>query len=366
MPRRSTGFACLCIASLAALSGCDASQAVTDTDASEAAAPAAPSGPATIVLAGDTMLGRGIDAQLAADPAFELFRGFQPWTADADLLAINLETTITTEVEEWPGKNYHFKMHPERAALAFEKLPAPEGTPIFVSLANNHVLDFFEAGLNETLQTLDGLGIVRAGAGRSEAEAKAPAIVTTASGVRIGLVSVSDHCSCGTDLWRAGPSSPGMWQIDTSAGPDWDELTTAVSDLRAEVDWVVVSLHWGPNWVERWPLERLRDLGAELVSAGASVIVGHSAHHVLPIEHIDGVPVLYGTGDFIDDYSSVDGYRPDLGYLARVVLDPDAGTTLEVVPFRIEHDPDHYAQPLAPEDPDAAFVRQAAGLELPD
>jgi poly-gamma-glutamate capsule biosynthesis protein CapA/YwtB (metallophosphatase superfamily) len=344
---------------LAALAACDASQPTAD-DPGEAAAP--PSGPATILLAGDTMLGRGIDAQLAADPALPLFREFEPWTADADLLAVNLETTITTAEERWPGKNFHFKMAPERAALAFGKLPVAAGTPIFVSLANNHALDFFEAGLRQTLQTLDGLGIARAGAGLDDAEARAPAIVTTASGVSIGLLSVSDHCSCGSDGWRAGPSSPGIWQIDTEPGADWDELRTAIVDVRAKVDWVIVSLHWGPNWVESWPLQRLRDLAAELAAAGASVIVGHSAHHVLPLENIDGVPVLYGTGDFVDDYSPVDGFRNDLSYAARVVLDPTTGAQVEVVPLRIQHGDAHFVHPLADDDPDAAYVREAAGL----
>jgi poly-gamma-glutamate capsule biosynthesis protein CapA/YwtB (metallophosphatase superfamily) len=253
-------------------------------------------------------------------------------------------------------------MAPERAGLAFGKLPVAAGTPIVVSLANNHALDFFEVGLRQTLQTLDGLGIARAGAGLDDAEARAPAIVTTASGVRIGLLSVSDHCSCGSDRWRAGPSRPGIWQIDTEPGADWDELRTAIVDVRAKVDWVVVSLHWGPNWVESWPLQRLRDLAAELVAAGASVIVGHSAHHVLPLEYIDGVPVLYGTGDLVDDYSLADGFRNDLSYAARVVLDPTAGAQVQIVPLRIEHEPEHFVHPLAADDPDAAYVREAAGL----
>jgi poly-gamma-glutamate capsule biosynthesis protein CapA/YwtB (metallophosphatase superfamily) len=345
---------------LVALAACDPQ---TSADGPGEVAPLAPSGPATIVLAGDTMLGRRIDAQLAEDPALPLFREFESWTADVDLLAVNLETTITTAEDQWPGKNYHFKLAPERAALAFGKLPVAAGTPVFVSLANNHVLDFFEAGLRQTLQSLDGLGIARAGAGLDEAEARAPAIVTTASGVRIGLLSVSDHCSCGTDLWRAGPSTPGMWQIDPEPGGDWDQLHAAIVDLRAEVDWVVVSLHWGPNWVDSWPLQRLRDLAAVLARAGASVIVGHSAHHVLPIEHIDGVPVLYGTGDFIDDYSPVEGFRNHLSYAARVVLEPTSGAQVEVVPLRIEHDDSvHFVHPLAADDPDAAYVREAADL----
>lgn len=342
------------------LAACDSAAATSDTGG--AAAMPEPRGPATIVLVGDTMLGRGIDAQLAEDPSFAPFRDLEPYTADADLLAINLETAITTATEEWPGKNYHFKMDPEHAALAFGKLPVKSGTPIFASTANNHVLDFLEVGLRQTLQSLDEVGIVHAGAGLDEAEAKAPAIVTTASGVRVGLIAASDHCSCGSAGWSAGATEPGMWQIATEPGADWDELATAITELRARTDWVVVSLHWGPNWVEAWPLDRLRDLAAKLVEAGASVIVGHSAHHVLPIEHIDGVPVLYGTGDFIDDYSAVDGFRNDLAYMARVVLDPATGADVQIVPLRIEHDGEHFVHPLLEDDPDAALVRQATGI----
>jgi poly-gamma-glutamate capsule biosynthesis protein CapA/YwtB (metallophosphatase superfamily) len=342
------------------LAACAPDSAVDDESAPHAAAFEPPSGPLVIAFAGDTMLGRGIDRMAADDPSFTFFRDLDPYLEDVEVLSLNLETTITTASEEWPGKNYHFKVHPERAPVLFEQLPRSASTQLVVSLANNHILDFFEPGLRETIDTLDTLAIPHAGAGEDLASAQAPVILTTPRGVRVGILSASSHCSCGSaDGWRATEHAPGMWQFDPDTG-DFEELRRAVTALRQTVDYVIVSLHWGPNWIETWPIDWMPELAGELVAAGASVIHGHSAHHVLPVQRIGGVPVLYGSGDFLDDYSARPPFRADLSYLARVHLQPNADTQVELVPLRIEHAEGHFVHPLDPSDPDYALVMTSA------
>jgi poly-gamma-glutamate synthesis protein (capsule biosynthesis protein) len=305
------------------------------------------------------MLGRAISDQVAAHPEIPLFVDLEDAVADVDVLAVNLETTITTADERWVSKNYHFQLDPAVADAALGQLP---GSRHFLSLANNHILDFLAPGLHDTIANLDRLGLPHAGAGETQAQARAPRILETDDGVRIAFVSAATVCSCGETLgWAATDDSPGMFQIDPHG--DWDPLLDVVADTRPDVDWLVVSMHWGPNWIESWPIAWMRTFADALVDAGADVIVGHSSHHVLPVEWIRGVPVIYGPGDFIDDYTPVDGFRNDLSLLARVRLSPDAGTELDLVPLRIEHGDIHQVVRLAADDPDAALVRAAAAGE---
>jgi poly-gamma-glutamate capsule biosynthesis protein CapA/YwtB (metallophosphatase superfamily) len=222
-------------------------------------------------------------------------------------------------------------------------------------MANNHVLDFGIAGVRETLATLDALGVLHVGAGEDEAQARAPLVLTTDAGVTIGILAASSVCSCGGD-WSATEDTPGMWQFSSS---DPSELVEAARELRAEVDWLVLTLHWGENWIEAWPVPWMRALAEDLAEAGVDVILGHSSHHVLPVERHGVTLVLNGTGDFIDDYSPREGFRNDLSYLARVELAPGQAPALEVVPLRIEHDVGHWVHPLDAADPAHAWVLAA-------
>jgi poly-gamma-glutamate synthesis protein (capsule biosynthesis protein) len=103
---------------------------------------------------------------------------------------------------------------------------------------------------------------------------------------------------------------------------------------RRPGDIVVASLHWGANWVDEVPAEQIRFAHA-LVDAGVDVVHGHSCHHPLPIEIYRGRLILYGCGDFIDDYEGIPGhdeYRHDLRVLYFPTVRRDGG---ELVGMRI-------------------------------
>ena len=94
-------------------------------------------------------------------------------TIKPDVRMINLETSITRNDQFWKRKYIHYRMHPENVdCLAVAKID-------FTSLANNHVLDWHYAGLQETLRTLDQAGIKHAGAGRDITAASRPCLLYT-------------------------------------------------------------------------------------------------------------------------------------------------------------------------------------------
>jgi len=96
---------------------------------------------------------------------------------------MNLECSVTGRADFAPGKAVHYRMSPEN-------LPCVAViTPDVCALANNHVLDFGERGLRETLGSLAGAGLAVAGAGRDLAEARQPVAVRLPGGSRVLVFS---------------------------------------------------------------------------------------------------------------------------------------------------------------------------------
>jgi poly-gamma-glutamate synthesis protein (capsule biosynthesis protein) len=100
-------------------------------------------------------------------------------------------------------------------------------------------------------------------------------------------------------------------------------------------DVVVASVHWGENWGYHIPGEQVRFAHHLIDIAAVDVIHGHSSHHPKGIEVYKNKPILYGCGDFINDYEGISGYeefRDDLALMYFVTLD---GATGRLVRFEM-------------------------------
>jgi hypothetical protein len=115
-------------------------------------------------------------------------------------------------------------------------------------LANNHVLDWGYRGLEDTLATLRGLGIAKAGAGRDVAEAAAPALLALPGGGRV-LVLAFAHRSSGVPWnWAAAEHRAGVNLLSDLGEATVDRIAREVRALRRPGDIVLASIHWGGNW----------------------------------------------------------------------------------------------------------------------
>jgi poly-gamma-glutamate capsule biosynthesis protein CapA/YwtB (metallophosphatase superfamily) len=294
-----------------------------------------------LVLAGDTMLGRGVAERLRTDPLAPLVSPeIIEITREADLLFLNLECCISDRGQRWPDpmKPFFFRAPP----VAVETL-SKLGTSC-VTVGNNHALDYGTEALEDTFRHLDAAGIAWVGAGPEVGRARAPAVLE-AQQVRIAILGVTDHPAG----FAALPDRPGVAYADLRTEvPNW--LTTALSDLRSpasDVDVVIVSPHWGPNMVAQ-PVAHVRRAARTLIEAGATMIAGHSAH----VFHGVSGPVLYDLGDFLDDYATDRLLRNDLGLLFVVTLDRAGPRRIEVVPLALD-----YCFTRLAEGDDAAWVR---------
>ena len=253
--------------------------------------------------------------------------------AGPDLRIINLETAVTRS-EQFAPKGINYRMSPENADCL--TAAAIDGCV----LANNHVLDWGRAGLLETLSSLERLKIRTAGAGRNAEQAGAPAILPVAGKARVLLYAFAHGTSGTPRSWAATRDGPGVNFLADLAEATAIRLGERIARERHAGDVVVVSIHWGANWGYDIPDEQRLFAHALIEQAGVSVVYGHSSHHPKGIEVYRNRLILYGCGDFLNDYEGIRGYEAFRGDLTSMYLPdiaPASGelTALAIVPFQV-------------------------------
>ncbi|APW97569.1 poly-gamma-glutamate biosynthesis protein [Halobiforma lacisalsi AJ5] len=277
-----------------------------------------------IGFVGDVMLGRLVDRRQRERPPDAVWGTMLERLRELDALVVNLECCLSTRGREWRRTNrpFHFRADPDWA------VPALEAAGVDVcALANNHVLDYEVVALRDTLEHLDEAGIARTGAGETIDEALEPAVVTvdgddrSEDALELAVVSLTDN----TREYAADEESPGTAWIDVDVDDDRTSrrVREAIERAReAEPDLLVASLHWGPNMVTE-PPDSFREFGRWLVEEGVDLVHGHSAHVFQGIEVHDGRPILYDTGDFVDDYRVDPELRNDRSFLFVLSVSSD-------------------------------------------
>jgi poly-gamma-glutamate capsule biosynthesis protein CapA/YwtB (metallophosphatase superfamily) len=261
-----------------------------------------------LALAGDTMLGRRVGEELERRPPESFVHGeVAELTRDADLFVLNLECCISDRGEPVP-KTFNFRAPPAAVeTLLYLGVDC-------VTLANNHVLDYGEDALLDTLEHLRAVGIAWAGAGEDLEGARTPTVVQG-----LPIFGFADH----PRDFAAGPGRPGVAYADIRDGvPDW---------VRERALGALVCPHWGPN-MNASPLRHVRAAAGALRDAGAALVAGTSAHVFQGAED----RVLFDLGDFLDDYAVNSELRNDLGLLFLVELEPDGPQRIEAVPLKLE------------------------------
>ncbi|MGH8865880.1 MAG: CapA family protein, partial [Burkholderiales bacterium] len=278
----------------------------------------------TLALAGDVMLGRLVNELVRRKPAAKPWGDVLPVMAAADARIVNLECAITAHATPWTHtkKVFHFRADPAAVkVLRAARIDA-------VSLANNHVLDFNEAGLLDTLHHLDHAGIAHAGAGHDLDEARRAAFID-ADASRIALIALTDNEAA----FAASATHPGTYYLPVST--DADTLAQIGAGIQAArsagADIVVLSNHWGPNMTQH-PPRHFREFAHAAIELGADLYFGHSAHLFHGVEIYHGKPILYDTGDFIDDYAVDPWLRNDWSFLFLVTLEAGRLVRLELWP----------------------------------
>lgn len=321
----------------------------------------------TLFLCGDVMTGRGLDQVLPhpGDPRLhepfvrdardyvalaERLNGpiaapvdfAYPWGDALDELAarapdariVNLETAATRSSEPWPGKAIHYRMHPANVPCL-----TAAGIDCCV-LSNNHVLDWGYGGLAETLAALRSAGIRTAGAGNDVLEAATPAALDIDGKGRVLVFAFGDRSSGIPRSWAAAAGRAGLNLLPDFSDATVKTIAARIRALRRPRDVAIASIHWGPNWGYEVHPDHRRFAHRLIEAAKVDIVHGHSSHHPKGIEVFRGRLILFGCGDFLNDYEGIGGYEAYRGELTLMYfpsLDPGSGELrhLALVPLRM-------------------------------
>ena len=206
--------------------------------------------------------------------------GFVPLLAAQDLSIANLEAAITDLTQPIVKSGGRVRSVPSFAALV------RGGGFGAVGLANNHAGDFGAQGVIDTLDNCREAGLLTVGAGADREAAEAP-LQLELNGVRIVFIAATEG-----NPGAAGPGRAGVAALHSG------RAQTAVARLSEHVDATIVLLHAGP---ENYPLPspRLVDLTRSFADAGAGAVIVHHQHLPGAVEVYSGVPIVYGTGNFL-------------------------------------------------------------------
>jgi poly-gamma-glutamate synthesis protein (capsule biosynthesis protein) len=270
------------------------------------------------------------------DPSYVWGAALDEWSRERpDGRIINLETSVTHS-EDYIPKGINYRVSPENA-----KCLAAAAIDCCV-LANNHVLDWGRAGLSDTLATLAQLGIKTAGAGRNLDEAQAPALLDFPLKGRVFVFSFAFPSSGVPPSWAATRASPGVNVLGDHSLAGIGHIAEQIGRLRRPGDVMLVSVHWGPNWGYDVPEAQQRFARALIDQAGVSIVHGHSSHHAKGVEIYRDRLILYGCGDFLNDYEGIRGYeayRSDLALMYFAAVDAASAdvVSLEIAPLQIRN-----------------------------
>lgn len=223
----------------------------------------------------------------------------------ADKKIFNLEVPLTDKespIVKW-GPNLIAPASTSKGIIAL--------APSLVAMANNHILDQGERGLDSTTDILDRSGIPYTGAGKNLSEARRPCILEH-DGMKIGIYACAEN-----EFSIADERNPGANPFDPLESPD------QIQELKEECDFVIVLYHGGKEHY-RYPSPNLQKACRKMVEKGADLIVCQHSHCIGCYEEYDGSTIVYGQGNFIFDDSDSEFWDTSL------IIKADIGKELKV------------------------------------
>jgi Bacterial capsule synthesis protein PGA_cap len=236
--------------------------------------------PLDLLVGGDVMLAGRARPLLARHGTRYPFAGVRPLLERADVVLANLEGPLAARAARQPSeRRFSYRVAPLTATAL-----ADAGIRL-VTLANNHLMDCGPDGVLETMAILRQTGIGVVGAGVDRTAAHAPAVIATANG-RLGVLGYYWNRRCAATATRAG-----------GAMDDIASLERDIPALRRQVDFLVVTSHWGVPY-ERAPSAEEQQRARRAIDLGADAVIAHHPHVIQPCEIHRGRPIFYSVGNF--------------------------------------------------------------------
>ncbi len=282
----------------------------------------------TLTAVGDVMLARRVGARIRAEDDWSYpLRPLARRLAAAEITLGNVESTLSRDGTPTQGTD---SFGADRQVTQGLELAGFD----LISLANNHVGDYGQRALRQTLERFAADRIPYVGAGRNLTEARRP-VVLERDGVRIGFLatdSIGETPAAGAE--RAGTNRldmpPRTGPLDRS---QLDRISRDITALKRSVDTVVVMTHWGTQYTHV-PEQSQRIAARAFAAAGADLVLGGHPHWVQGWEKFGSTVVVHSLGNFVFDMDFQTKTRE--GVFVEVVLWDGAVKAIEPVPYVID------------------------------
>ncbi len=267
----------------------------------------------TAAFTGDIMLARGYENSIIPNDGVEsIFAPTLHLLESVDLTSVNMESPLTTASVRHPTKGIVFKGNPSNVAgLVYAGVD-------YATLGNNHIIDYMEAGMLETMSVLEAEGIVHSGAGMNDVLARRPAFVSR-NGLSVALLGFCNrHGSYLNDqpFLDAGRSRPGFANWHNSA------IESTIPEASAVADFVIANVHSGDEYVinpdkagqpdlDPWdpdiitfsevPDAQERLMRQYALDQGADLLINHHPHVVQGFEVYNGKLIAHSMGNYTFD-----------------------------------------------------------------
>jgi poly-gamma-glutamate synthesis protein (capsule biosynthesis protein) len=239
----------------------------------------------SLIAVGDVWLGKFAQSYIREHGLDYPFGAVHDELDAHDIAFANLEGPITSRGKEKLKKQFRLRVDPPQArALTRSSIDV-------VSLANNHMMDFGETGLGDTIKHLDAWNIRHAGAGEDLESSHAPTVLE-AGGTEVVFLA---YCAWYPAPIHARESRPGVSPLDREV------VLEDVRRYKRDDNLVLVSLHWGVQHTDRATGGQV-NLAHDIIDAGADAILGHHPHRPQEVEVYRGKPVVYSLGNFVFGY----------------------------------------------------------------
>jgi len=294
------------------------SVAARATEAARVAASASQPATLTVAAVGDMIFDRRVKSLVQAAGGRAPLAEVASHLAKADIAVGNLESPLSSRGTEKTEKDVRFRGDPRGveglAASGFD----------FLSLANNHVLDWGPVALADTVSLLESNGIGHAGAGANRAAAWTPTVAER-SGASVAFLGFSHILP------------PGFVATTTSAGlaqgrNNMDAVVTAIREAKATHDYVLVSFHWGVEYADDCNGDQVRD-AHRAIDAGADMVLSHHPHVIQALELYKGKLIAYSLGDFVFDHYS---RKTGEAFILDAELGPHGTGAVRVTPVYLD------------------------------
>lgn len=251
------------------------------------------------------------------EPLFP-FRKVLPVLRRAELLFGNLECTHSAQ--SLRDRDYHSVQMRGEARLV-DALPGA-GFKV-VNVANNHSLQHGNNSFLDTVSMIQRAGLGCCGLAADPLATRAMPHVATVNGLSVGFLGYSLR--------------PRQYfeHVPLYAEGHGDEMVRDVEALARQVDAVVVSVHWGEEFIQE-PAPSEIALARRLVDAGAMLVIGHHPHVLRGIEHHGRGCIAYSLGNFVCDMVWDDTLRASA--VLECELTPEGVRNVALVPVCINDD----------------------------